>query len=201
MKIIVFSSPERKHMLDRLLIELMGYDVTVIDDHETFGKKNFWKRYKKAFDICRDSSHDWFMFLPDDIIRIDFELIEQFKQMPNSNRIVLNITSDNREECWGNGYKRTADILIGAYTLKNQGFYDCGGIMHRNALEGIDMEQIREGWFNRPEKSSGVGHQLTAKFRRKGVPMYRPFPSLCYHGNHESVMHPEERKKNPLISK
>jgi hypothetical protein len=31
--------------------------------------------------------------------------------------------------------------------------------------------------------------------------MYTPKKSLAFHGDHESKMHPEERKKNPLISK
>ena len=31
--------------------------------------------------------------------------------------------------------------------------------------------------------------------------MMKPKKSMAFHGDHESVMHPEERKKNPLISK
>ena len=30
--------------------------------------------------------------------------------------------------------------------------------------------------------------------------MYKPVKSLTYHGDHESKMHPEERKQNPLKS-
>jgi hypothetical protein len=199
MKVIVFSSPGREQMLQNLLLEIEGEDYTIIDEPETFGKKNFWKRYKQAFDICRESEHDWFLFLHDDEQHIDFQALEKFKQMFADEKIVLNLTSDVRTECWGNIYHPTPDIMLDGYTLKNQGFYDCSGLIHRNTLKGIDMEEVKDSWFNRPDKSSGVGYQLTAKFRQKGIPMYRPFPSMAYSGDHPSVMHPEERLKNPLI--
>jgi hypothetical protein len=32
------------------------------------------------------------------------------------------------------------------------------------------------------------------------VPMFMPMRSLCTHGNHTSVMNPEIRKTQPLIS-
>ena len=65
----------------------------------------------------------------------------------------------------------------------------------------IDIEQVPHEWFNRPNKSSGVGHQITRKFRQQHVTMYTPKTSLVYHGEHDSVMHYEERKRIKLISR
>jgi len=56
-------------------------------------------------------------------------------------------------------------------------------------------------WVKNPNLSSGIGRSLTFDFKNGNVPMYIPVDSLAIHGDHESQMHPEERKRNPLISR
>jgi len=42
---------------------------------------------------------------------------------------------------------------------------------------------------------------LTFRMMRTNCKMFTPTKSLVHHGDHESLMHPEERIKTPLTSK
>ena len=77
------------------------------------------------------------------------------------------------------------------------GFFDCGGLTNRATLELFEVTKTKRNG----RASSGVGMQITKKLRALNVPMYKTSPSLSYHGDHPSVMHPEIRKKQPLISR
>ena len=61
--------------------------------------------------------------------------------------------------------------------------------------------EVTDAWFNDKSKSSGVGYQLSRRLIQLDIPMYKPIKSLAKHGGHESIMHTEERKLNPLKSK
>lgn len=198
MQIIIFSVPERN--LGELLMDCEGYPVKIIDDPATYGKTNFWKRWKEAVDYCKSTNDDYFLFLPDDVKYIDWEFLNQWMIRYYGKPFVLNLISDKRQNCWGKVFEKTPDLELQGYKLVNQGFFDCGGLIPRCVLDQIDIDEVPSKWFDRPDKSSGVGFQLTMKFRRLGVRMYRPFPSLAKHGNHPSIMHPEERLRNPLES-
>ena len=63
------------------------------------------------------------------------------------------------------------------------------------------MIDIPKSRFNIKDISSGVGQYLTFAFNKAKVKMFTPIKSLAYHGDHESLMHKEERIKKPLISK
>ena len=52
MQVVIFSSPNRQKLLSKLLKELKGLDVHIISDAESFGKKNFWKRWEMARAYC-----------------------------------------------------------------------------------------------------------------------------------------------------
>ena len=93
-----------------------------------------------------------------------------------------NISNDGRRECWGGDY------------------FDCGGLTNRATLERIKVTKVNDSWFKRAQ-SSGVGHQLTMQLRGIKATLITPEYSLCYHGDHDSVMHYNFRKKNPLITK
>lgn len=190
-------------MLNRLLKELDGFDVSIIDDPETFGKRNFWKRYKQAFEICLESEYDWFLFLPDDVRNIRLDIMTKWMERTGTSTRVLNLINDGRTHCWGKLSRTAPDIEIDGVTFTDRSFYDCGGLINRATLSLVDIDPVKDSWFEKHGEniSSGVGFQLTGKFRRKYIPMYVPSISLAYHGEHESIMHPNERTKNKLVSK
>jgi hypothetical protein len=75
------------------------------------------------------------------------------------------------------------------------------GLTNRTTIQDVTIDAIPAFWFDRLDKSSGVGYQLSMKFRNLGVKMMIPEYSYCYHGDHESVMHKKHRIAVPLISK
>jgi hypothetical protein len=197
MKVVIFSVPERKAMLAALLNELKGLDVTVINSLETYGKEKFWMRMKQAWELCLGSHHDNYLILPDDVFAVDLDRIKQIHQKFRNSKYAVNITNDGRRTCWfgkPRPFKNEGDLI-------HIDFIDCGFLSNRKSMGLIEIEQVPSDWFNRPNKSSGVGYQITRKFRQQHVIMYTPQRSLVYHGEHDSVMHYEERKRIKLISK
>jgi len=182
MQVVIFSSPQRTDMLNSLLNELKAYDVKVIDEPETFGKENFWKRWEQARLFCLQSNHDNYLILPDDVTNLDLKRIKQIHEDNEGKLFTCNVSNDGRNQCWGGAY------------------FDCGGLTNRETLSKVKVREMPKRWFDKPNKSSGVGYQLTIQLRRLGAELITPNDSLCFHGTHDSVMHYEERKKNPLIA-
>ncbi len=170
-------------------------------NHE--GKKGFWRKWIIARQLALGSGHDYFLFLPDDIRDLNLQAIEELtKQGWDDLLFAVNIINCNRDQCWG--YYRTGqeDIEIGDTILKEVGFVDCGFLTNRTTLDYVPIREIGEGWFDRPDKSSGVGAQMTESMRIVGTKMMMPFPGLChYDWKHASVMHPKPVNDKPLQKK
>jgi len=200
---VMFCSPGREAMQQRAVQELERKfpwsTLHTIGDQESFGKRNFWQRMKRAFEFCLASDHDDFVIIPDDFTNFDAHIIRTISKDFEGRPFVANLANDGRKHCWGS---YPGETIYDSESNKwlNLGFTDCGMITNRATLERITIEPVPESWFNTESKSSGVGHQLTTKFRALGVPMLTPEFSLVYHGQHESVMHPHERKTNPLVT-
>jgi hypothetical protein len=193
MKVII-THYNRPEFLKQQLKELIGYDVTVIDDgsdcdlsfaHDVIhfphlGKKGFWVIWKKALQIAKYSLHDRIMFAPDDFTNFDLERINKL----DLNNKVYNLINDGRVDSWG-----------------CKGYVDCGFVASKESIMKLNINKPPVNWFNSPNKSSSVGYQLTKQFEKLSIEMITPTKSLAFHGNHESKMHPEHRKHNPLISR
>jgi len=200
MQVVIFSSPGRKRMLNKLIKELKGLDVAMIDSPETFGKDKFWMRWEQARQYCLASKHDDYLIIPDDISELNLSEIDNLHKRFRNRPFVCNVIADNRKSCWGSFVDKLGNFSIGSQDYVKIGFFDCGGVTNRATLKKFKVDPVPASWFNNPNKSSGVGSQLTHKMRKLRIPMYKPNPSLCYHGDHESVMHKEHRKTTPLIS-
>lgn len=182
MQIIIFSSPSRETMLNALKNELKGFDIFVIDNPETFGKQNFWKRWEEARVYCLNSKHNEYLILPDDVNDLDLKEIKAIFKQKGESLFTCNVTNDGRKSCWGGAY------------------FDCGGLSNRKTLSKLKVEQPTKEFFKN-HISSGVGYQLTMQLRKIGAELMTPKTSLCNHGDHDSVMHYAERKRTPLIAK
>lgn len=200
MQVVILSSPGRETMLKSLLTELKGYEVEVINDPKTFGKRNFWKRYNQVIDICLKSRFDTYLILPDDVKNLDLKTIERIASRHSKERFTCNVINDGRTSCWGGRKFRPEIKRQGEYEFIEVNFFDCGGITNRETLQALTPLIAFSDKWHRVRTSSGVGFQITKQLRILKAKMYTSSPSLCYHGDHDSVMHPEERKKNPLIS-
>jgi len=181
-------------MLANVVAEFAGYDIAIIGDKETFGIDQFWKRWEQARQICLNSPHDNYLILSDDGSRHDIESVNWWFEK-FTGPFACQIISDSRDKCWGSAGCVTLSEEMG-YQIINCGFFDCGGLTNRATLELFEVEPTKKS----KRASSGVGMQITHKLRELGVPMYKTSPSLSYHGDHPSVMHPELRKRQPLIT-
>lgn len=223
---ITIFTYNRLEMLRRTVEEAQGKDsIQIMDDESSYhfdelkdiyekpdttvyrfqhcGKENFYKLWDFALHNCEESGDQRFLFLPDDYSNIDFERIDaihnHFVMTYGFHKpYVCSFVNDGRPPQWGADQPRQYND-----DLEYIGWVDCGFFCNRFALEyhGYEMGVVSKDRFKVPGRSSGVGEQMTRRFRHAGVPMLRPYKSLASHGEHESVMHPEERKINPLTNK
>lgn len=212
-KVIIFSY-ERQEMIKALIEEVQrvpDVSYSIIDDGSSFtlpdnfyqfehgGKPMFWRNWDYALRSLKDDNSDIFIFIPSDFSDVNFpEIINRHNNF-NRNAYVYNVINDGRENCWN----ATKAVQIDSDTLR-VGFTDCGFFCNKRALDkiGYYVNQVNPQRFVANKQiSSGVGQQLTYRLRRYCVAIFSPIKSLAYHGDHESLMHKEERKNNPLISK
>ena len=196
---MVFSSPNREDMLANVVREFSGYDVAIIADESTFGIYKFWQRWEQARQICLNSPHDNYLIISDDASKHDYPVIEAIHKRMQGHAFTCMAISDHRMSQWGGVRNESQDFFANTYSIyKVQcvDFFDCGGLTNRATLELFEVEPTPKS----KRASSGVGMQITHKLRALGVPMYKTSPSLSYHGDHESVMHPQLRKHQPLIA-
>lgn len=201
-------------MLDRVVSHLdkFGVNVTIFDDGSDFpredervirlprqGKRNYWKIWDKMLHHAEDNLADLYIFMPDDFQDLDIERIKELHGEFKHSEYIYNLVNDGRLKQWiAFDPKKIDDNTM------QIGFTDCGFFCNRPALHtlGFYMKDPRDEWFRQGEHmSSGVGMMLSHRAYRTRIPIYLPSKSLAYHGDHDSVMHPQERKNNPLKSK
>ena len=208
---IIFTY-NRPQMLHRILDEI-GHSV-VIDDGSDYkalpfldkcdyyrfshkGKEGFWLQWQYAFDIARESNEDWFFFAPDDISNVNMAEIKRLTQ-----NITTPFAFNYMNIGSGRGWTPLGEYKADWFDGYRIGYVDCAFVTNRKTLELLhwQMLPVKQKRFLNPNISSGVGHQLSKRLFDLNVPMWMPSKSLAYHGDHESKMHPLERKLNPLIS-
>ena len=194
---------DRPEMLKQVVERFREYDIEPIiyEDgvtHPHRGKKGFWKTWDEILKDCKENEADLYIFTQDDHLDMDIErIIEYHKQMTEP--YVFNLENDGRHQQW-----RLFPKLPPKDGIQRVGFSDCTFFCGRKTLDlfGYEMEEPPASWWQQsPNISSGVGWRFTVGFTKLKIPMYKPVKSLSYHGGHESKMHPEERKKNPLKSR
>lgn len=183
--------------------DLYGHQL-IRTPHE--GKKGFWKKWVMAIQLALGSGHEHILFLPDDIKDLNLDAINKFINHDWEHPITesfygVNVINCGRTECWGPVVRNPQHITIDDIVYREVDFVDCGFLTNRFTLENIDVHEIPHGWFDRADKSSGVGHQLTQSMRMIGAMMMTPNKGWCYHGNHKSQMHGKHREETPLTSK
>ena len=210
--IFTYNRPE---MLSRLLDEVTGI---VIDDGSDYdyspfigrcdyhrlphgGKEYFWSTWNYALELCKESNSDFFLFLPDDVHDIDIETIHSLHNTLKSDPYAFNYLNVGHNTGWTP--IKPQNVTIDGFNAIRCGFVDCAFFCNRKTLELLDfeLECISMNRFKSDFISSGVGQQMSRRLWKKNVKMYIPERSLAVHGDHDSQMHPEERKLNPLVSR
>lgn len=153
--------------------------------------------WQDAFQVCKTSINDHFLFLVDDWFQFDIERIKWIQHQFGDYPYVFNIANHGVAQQWTQ--VKQWETTIGGFECFRVGFVDGCFTTNRAALNRLDwtMEPINQERFNDPKLSSGVGKQLSKRFLKRGVPMMKPVKSLCKKHHVESQMNPEERKVNP----
>jgi len=216
MLVIIFTY-NRPEKLARLVKEIEGHDYLIIDDgtdnnpndftpknylktpHE--GKQGFWKKWIIARQLALGSEHKYFLLLPDDVSSLDLKTIKAITQQGWDDALfAVNVINDGRTDCWGIFKTGQESFNVNGSELFEVGFVDCGFLTNRETLLHCPIEQVQSSWFDRADKSSGVGYQMTQTLRRLQTRMLMASPTLADHGAHFSVMHHEHRDEVPLIA-
>lgn len=207
--IIIFTY-NRKRELQKTLNELEGVDeIIVFDDGSQYdpkpfekrctylrykhgGKYNFYKQWQRAFSYCKESNHDRFIFLPDDMENFNWDRIQWVYDMIDGT-FACNVCNVGWNLSWTNVYKKPSHI-DGLFEV---GWMDHGTITNRQTLEALDWAMIPppDDHFITND-SSGVGKQISVRLHRKGIPMYMPYKSFAEFQQVESQMH--VRKQYPV---
>ena len=223
MKISVcITTYERPEYLRHLLLDLEregAIDVRIYDDcsQSDYGPvtkiidRNGWKWHRSAVNhgkagysrlvesIWRDlaeKSSDFYVFLQDDnrlCSRFFDRMLKTWKSIDSSSKATLMLMTDSRDVIWGAPKKPKpvgrADRI---------GWVDMIYAAHCRTLRDFDFRfpgvSVAPG-----ATGSGAGRGLTLALRQLGRKMYRANPSLVAHVGMSSQMHPEERKKHPLL--
>jgi hypothetical protein len=164
------------------------------------GREQFYLNWQYAFEICKQSDEDFFLFIPDDFLNVNHSKIKHIYDTLQG-RYAYNLLNDARPQIWTP--IKHHDVEVAGVPSERVSYADCGYFTNRETLQAINFTQddISVSRFDRSENSSGVGWSQSRRFHKKFVPMYIPKKSLCFHGAHESMMHKELRKKQPLISR
>lgn len=170
---------------------------------ENHGKGKYWKIYDTIFKICKDINSKYFIFLPDDVkLKNNFfkRTTDLFESINDDDKICMSLLIDELRKwkpCWTN----FTPVQVGS-VYKTQ-WNDLCFISEKLLMEKLDfrVDEIPQIRFKKRNISSGVGQQISQKLHNIGLSMYHSKYSLVIHGDHESQMNKEERKKHKLIAK
>ena len=165
------------------------------------GKKNYWQVIDSAYSILKNKTFDYMVHLPDDVLLTDdfiFRSISLYELIPDRRKICLNLLCEiNRNNPgWTNLTPKHFSQFI------NTGWVDMCFIATNRYLKALNfgINPVDPEWSGNPERSSGVGLQISRRLVKQGYNLYQVKRSLVIHGIHDSVMHPEHRKENPIIT-
>jgi hypothetical protein len=205
--IIVVDGPQNGYDEVNEYLLANGRDM-VIETAEHNGKPNYYKvineLYKAAGIMDSFEQFDYFIQLPDDIeLHRDFftSAIARWETINNDKKICLNLLNDGRKQP---GWVPMDPVpeRFGITPVIRTGWVDLCFISTRQYFDALKwhINPIDQKWANDPQRSSGVGMQISRRLFDMRKDVYMVTPSLVSHGTHESRMHPDHRKEVPLIS-
>ena len=214
--LFLISNYERKKMLRELLHSIKGFnsenitvDYFIIDDVSSYklrdknfhinaehrGKLFYWKTFNEMFKYCKNNLYDIYVLTPNDFQKYDFNRIVEYGIKFKNIEYIFNIINDGREISWNN----FTPVNI-TENIRLQFFTDCGFFTNYKTLASLNFKVYKIKHNVGKAGGSMVGSQLSNRLNNERIPIFTPIKSIAYHGHHDSLMHPEERKQNNLIS-
>jgi len=208
--IITYKRPD----MCRRLVDLTRYetdaDINVFHDggglpyyhvdalqftlHKPPGHRHFAETWDHVLDSCRKSDADTFVFLPDDVTPAVTNPVERMlSHLEHCDVIVPLVDGRGRGPCWVP--VDPVDERERWLTHWVDGCFACS----RDVLEALSwrVPHIPAEHFS-TNASSGVGKYMSLALWRSGLRVCQVSDTLYEHGEHDSQMHYDERKRNPL---
>ena len=179
-------------------VNLVDIEIHRYSNH---GKKKYWSLVNKIFDRVSHLDADYYFYLGDDLeVNSDFFIrsITEWESIADDNKISLNLLRDSRTKAWTD-FEAVEREFTGFHVLQTQ-WLDMIMLFDKKMLSHRLTEVPLSRWDKNPLLSSGVGAQLSQRFHQIGYGMYQVMSSIVCHGEHDSEMNPEERRKNPLTA-
>lgn len=165
------------------------------------GKLNYWQIIHAAYQNLKSKTFDYLIHMPDDIELVNNfmdKAISVWESISDPRKVCLNLLREINRNNPG-----WTQVQAHEYsTATNTGWVDMCYLAtprYFNILR-YEIHAIDPQWSGNPERSSGVGMQISRRLVCAGMHLYQVKNSLVKHGIHESVMHPQHRKLNPLIT-
>lgn len=173
---------------------------------ENAGKQNYYQLINAAYNQVKLYEFDYFFQFADDFRLVDGffdKAIKMFNSIPDEKKACMNIENDYVRygmQMWT--HVKTREVVFNGIHFHKTGWIDMAFICKRNFFELIDftVNRVEPIYIADKELSSGVGAQLSKRLIQKNATIYQVLKSLVIHDNHASVMHPEHRTRNPIIS-
>lgn len=170
------------------------------------GKKYYWKTINKGFEKASRQRYDYFLQIADDMRLVDrffFKAIAAWEAIRDVRKACLNISVDYvrlMRPFWTT--YQPHNISFGQMEFVRTGWTDMCMISNGAYLKALNhaINPIDPRWSANKELSSGVGMQISRRLIGAGHSIYSLKKSLVIHDDHPSVMHPELRKENKLIT-
>jgi len=173
------------------------------------GKRLYWKLCNYALSVIKEEApyHRYFVKIDDDCRLVkDFFLkcANIWESINDKKKICLNFRLDTREgrAVWTGFIPRTHRFdHISVYLSQ---WVDMDFFCEASMLEALNYqirEQFLRRWTFNKAASSGVGRDISIRLTKAGYRLYLTTETLVNHDHHDSKMNPEERGRNPLVTK
>ena len=171
------------------------------------GKREYWQVVNHGFMDAMVSKAHFFIKLDDDVRLVNGffdKCISYWNNIPDPRKICINPLLDDLRKgkaVWTG--KNPKEVTHGPYTYWNSGWVDMMFFCERRFFEELNFKITpicKSRWARDSSRSSGVGAQISERLTGVGLSMYQPGSTLVTHKDHQSQMHGNLRKQEPIVS-
>lgn len=185
----------------RAIVNEAGWRWYCVD--QNFGKEGAWAFHNAMYESLLGVTDDAFIYFFDDDMRLCESFfgksLSMWARIHAEDKTTLHLMVDDSRQhtsCWtGVHPKRVCPDI-----LRTQ-WVDGSFLCQRSMLEAIDFALDEIGsrrWKKDPDRSTGVGQQLSHRLHAGKRGMYQTYQSLLVHASAESHYNPAARQSNPL---
>lgn len=170
------------------------------------GKKNYWKTVDKGYNLIADIRYDYFFQIADDMRLVAGffrKAMRAWDIISDKRKACLNISVDYSRlmrPFWTSYHPHP--VSFGNHEYIRTGWTDLCLVSAGEYLDALNytVSPVDPRWSGNKELSSGVGMQISRRLIGSGFSIYSLKRSLVISDDHPSVMHPELRKEQKLIT-